>query len=198
MDDGSELQLLRSRLMTSLLEERRRIERALHDGVQQDLIALSVQLQLVRDLVETAPAEALASLDELEQQTRSTLDRVRTLAVEIYPAILDSRGLPDALHQAARASAAAARVEIAEVGRYPVEIEAAVFFLWRGVLDGLGAGTEARIRARERDESLQVEIDFEGAVDFTRANDLVEAAGGILKVDAEPGGGHARVRFPRA
>jgi signal transduction histidine kinase len=197
VENTFELQILRARLLTYALEERRRIERALHDGVQQDLIAISVQLQLLRDLVATAPAEALASLEELEQQVRRMLDQVRTLAAEIYPAILESRGLPDALRQAARASAATTRVETAGVGRYPAGIEAAVFFLWRAILDGLGADAEARIRVGERGEALQVEIDFAGAVDLVRAGDLVEGAGGVLTV-AESGGCSLDARFPLA
>ena len=196
MTDASELQVLRSRLVTSALEERRRIERALHDGAQQDLIAISVRLQLVRNLVATAPAEALASLDEVQREVRHALDRLRRLAGEIYPAILDTRGLPDALRQAASASEAAAHVETAELGRYPAEIEAAVFFVWRAVLDRLGSGADAEIRARAEGEALHVEIVAARGVDLAGVRDLVEGAGGVLAVGSRAGGGLVEVTFP--
>ena len=196
MADASELQVLRSRLVTSALDERRRVERALHDGALQDLIAISVRLQLVRNLVATAPAEALASLDEVQREVRHALDRLRTLAGEIYPTILDARGLPDALRQAASASEATARVETAELGRYPAAIEAAVFFVWRAVLDGLGSGADAEIRAREEGESLHVEIVAAREVDLAGVRDLVEGAGGVLAVvGSQAGAGQLEMSF---
>jgi signal transduction histidine kinase len=198
VEDDSELQMLRARLVTAGLAERRRIERALHDGVQQDLIALSVELQVVRDLVATDPAAALAFLDRIQQDVRAALGRVQTLAGEIYPAILDARGLPDSLRQAARASGVRASVEVAELGRYPAEIETAVFFLWRAVLDASGPGAEVRIRVREEDEGLQVTIDAGGAVDLLSAEDVVAAAGGVLSVGLERAGCGIEARFELA
>jgi signal transduction histidine kinase len=195
VEDASELQVLRSRLVTAAIEERRRIERALHDGAQQDLIAISVGLQLARNLVATAPDEALASLDEVSREVRHALDRLRTLACEIYPAILDARGLSDALRQAAAASDAVADVETPGLDRYPAETEAAVFFLWRGVLDGLGSGVGAVIRVREEGEELQVEIAAGGAVDLAAMRDLVEGAGGVFTGESQPGGGQVEATF---
>jgi signal transduction histidine kinase len=198
MDDATELQALRSRLVSSTLEERRRVERALHDGVEQDLIAISVRLQFVRNLVATAPAGALAELDEAQREVRNALVQLRTLASGIYPAILDARGLRDALRQAAGASGTAARIQAAELGRYPAEIEAAVFFLWRTVLDGLGAGAEAFISVRQEGEALQVEITAGGTLDLAGARDLVEGAGGAVTVDSQPGDARIDVTFPLA
>jgi signal transduction histidine kinase len=196
VNDASELQMLRLRLVTSAVEERRRVERALHDGVQQDLIGISVLLQHVRNLVATAPDEALASLEEAQREVRGALDRVRALASDVYPAILEARGLPDALRQAVRASGAAASVEAGELGRYPAEIEAAVFFLWRDVLDDLGAGENARIRLREEAEALQVEIEAGTPIDPLRAGDLVESAGGTLTVRSGSDGCGVEAAFP--
>ena len=198
MGDATELQAVRSRLVRSTLAERRRVERALHDGVQQDLIAISVGLQLVRNLVAAAPAEALASLDEVQREVRNALDQLRTLASEIYPAILDARGLPDALRQAAGASGAAAWVQAAELRRYPAEIEGAVFFLWRNVLDGLGSRGEAHISVWQDGAALQVEIAAAPTLDPAGARDLVEGAGGILTVAPRAGGAHIDATFPLA
>jgi signal transduction histidine kinase len=196
VEEASDLQLLRARLVRFALEERRLIERALHDGVQQDLIGLSVRLQLVHNLVTTAPGEALASLDEVQQEVRDALARVRALAGDIYPAILDARGLPDALRQLSRAAEAAASVDVAGVGRYPAEVEAAVAFLWRAVLDGHRADEDARIRVREEDETLQVSIDAGREIDLGPVGDLVESAGGTVTTRAGPGGFAIEAVFP--
>jgi signal transduction histidine kinase len=184
--------------MASAVEERRRVERALHDGVQQDLIEATVRLQLVRNLVTTAPGDALASLEEIQVELRDALDRVRALASGIYPAILDARGLPDALRQAVRASGAAASVDAAELGRYPAGIEAAVYFLWRTVLDRVGADTDARIRVSDTGEMLQVTIEARARIDPLRAADLVEGAGGTLTVKSGSGGSRIDAAFPVA
>jgi signal transduction histidine kinase len=197
VDDPAEVQMLRSRLVTAAVDERRRVERALHDGVQQDLIGISVRLQLVRNLVTRDPEAALASLDEAQQEVRAALDRVRALASDIYPAILEARGLPDALRQAVRASGAAAYVEAAELERYPVRVEIAVFFLWRGVLDGLGAGANARIRVWEESSALHVRIETGAPIDPVRAEDLVGSAGGTLTVPSGSDSGLEAV-FPLA
>ncbi len=198
MEEANELQALRSRLVTSILEERRQVERALHDGAQQDLVAISVRLQIVRNLVATAPDEALEALDEVQGEVRSALDQLKTLAGGIYPAILDARGLPDALRQATGASKAATRVEAAELGRYPAEIEAAVFFLWRAVLDGLGSGEEALISVRDDGEALRVEIAAGRSLDLAGTRDLVEGAGGAITGESQPGSARIGVTFPPA
>ena len=198
MEKASELHMVRSRLVRFALEERRRIERALHDGVQQDLVGISVRLQLVRNLVATAPGQALTTLDEVQQEVRDALDRVRTLAGDIYPAILDARGLPDALRQVARPSGAAASVEVASLGRYPAGVEAAVVFLWRAVLNGLDTGEDARIRVWEAAEALHVSIEAGRAVDLVPVRDLVESVGGVLTIRSEAGNCSIEAGFPPA
>ena len=199
MEEASELYALRSRLVTSALAERRRIERALHDGVQQDLIAISVRLQLVRELVTTAPADALTLLDDVQQGARDALDRLRTLASEIYPSILDARGLPDALRAAARASPGTARVEAVGLGRYPAEIEAAVYFACRAVLDSLEPGAAAAIGVREEGGCLHLGIAGGRAVDLAGMRDLVEGVGADVTVGSTAGGdGRAEATFPLA
>lgn len=196
MEDVPEQQMLCSRLVTARLAELRRIERALHDGVQQDLTALSVELQLMRGLVSADPDAALASLDRIQQEVRATLGRLQALGSEIYPALLDARGLMDALRQAARAPGTAASVDAVELGRYPAELEAAVFFLWRTVLDEAAPSAEARIRVREENEALQVAIDTAGEIDVSGAGDYVAAAGGILAVETDSTGCRIEARFP--
>jgi signal transduction histidine kinase len=106
----------------SAYAERRAFERALHDGVQQQLIALAVNLQLARQLCDT-DAEAVGPfLDELGRDVHAALDGVRELANAIYPPVLADHGIVEALR------AAGVQVDAAVVGRRPPDVEAAVYF----------------------------------------------------------------------
>src|SRR5262249_21672807 len=85
------------RVFSDFDRERRRIEETLHDGVQQDLAATVVALELARELFDSDPAAARGLLDELPAQVKGALDRVRALAGTVYPSILPARRLTDAL-----------------------------------------------------------------------------------------------------
>jgi signal transduction histidine kinase len=147
----------------SAYEDRRAIERALHDGVQQDLIALSVRLQLARQLAGRDLAAALALLDEIGVDVRTALGRVQGLANQIYPSVLDARGLPDALHSVASAAQVAATVEASGLDRYPPDVEAAVYFSCRAALEALAPDTRVTIRIREEEDAIQLEVVSEAA-----------------------------------
>lgn len=136
----------------------RQIEAALHDGVQQDLVAASVSLQLALQLLDTDPAAARSLLVELEAQVQAALERVRSLSAEIYPSILPARGLGAALG-------------VAGVGRYSPEVEEAVYFACRA----LGGSP----RLWEEDGELRLEAD---AAD-ERA--LAEARAHLARVGAQ-------------
>jgi signal transduction histidine kinase len=183
VDDSVEPGASRSRLAARGIGERRRIERALHDGVQQDLIALSVRLQLLRDLVGDERPAALELLDELQRDTRDALERLRALASEIYPPLLDAAGLPDALREAGRHAQASVRVAAGGLGRYPAEVEAAVYFVCRAVLDAMGPGTRAVVGVQEGERELLLEIEGVEDVDPVAAEDLAAAAGGSVVVE---------------
>ena len=103
-------------------EERRAIERALHDGIQQHLVALAVNLQLARELCDTDPTAVKDFLDELGRDVHAALDDVRRLGQAIYPPVLTDHGIAEALR------ATGVRVDAPGVGRYPAEIEAGVYF----------------------------------------------------------------------
>lgn len=139
--------------------ERRRIEEALHDGVQQDLAATAVALQLARRLLEHDPEGAGALLDELESQVEASLERVRALAAEIYPPTLEAYGLGGG------------------IARRPLEVEEAVYFSCRAL------GGEARIWEEGGDLRFEVSGDFDAcAVEHARAR--VESVGGQLAESA--------------
>ena len=159
-------------MFTDLDRERRRIEGALHDGVQQDLAAISGTLQLALQLLDKDSAAARDLLEELERETRSALDRLRVLAREIYPSILVSRGLNAAL---------AGRAEVRVPDRYPLEVEEAVYFSCAAILDD---STAARVRADDGVLRLEVEGSFdEGAVAHVR--DRMASVGGQVTVSGK-------------
>jgi signal transduction histidine kinase len=176
VSEADELRESRARLASSAGAERRRIERALHDGAQQDLIALSVQLQLLRDALTTDPRAALELVDALSSETHAALERVRDLSDSVYPAVLDARGLADALRSAATAKAV---VDADSVERQAPETERAVFFACRAAIDGAEPDAQLTIRLRERGGSLQLEL-VGASSGLTAARDLLEAAGGVV------------------
>lgn len=141
------------------LTERRRFERALHDGVQQDLIALAVRVQLAQELLATDAGAVADLLEELRGDVHTALDSLRALSAEIYPPLLDARGLRDAL-------AGFSGVRVHEVGRHPSDLEAAVYFCCRE--------SAADIDVYEDDGRLRIEFSGPISQDFRQ---LAEAAG---------------------
>jgi signal transduction histidine kinase len=185
-----ELRAAYARRITAAGLERRGIERALHDGVQQDLIAIAVRLQLARRLATSDLPAALTLLDEMGSDVRDALDRVRTLADGIYPSLLEARGLPDALRSAASAAGVRAHIDADGVGRHPPEFEAAAFFCCRSVLEDLVAqgGTHATIRIRTDPQALRLELAADGVEPgLIRARDHVNVLGGEVAIVPRPG-----------
>jgi hypothetical protein len=155
--------------------ERRRIEEALHDGVQQDLAATVVALELARELLDSNPDAARSLLDELATQVEEALDRVRALAGTVYPSILPARGLTDALRSL--------DVETADLGRYPLEIEEAVYF-------SCSALRNRATRARVWGDGAAVHLELLGVtavedVELSHARERIAAVGGQLDLSAD-------------
>jgi signal transduction histidine kinase len=123
-----EVQESRARILASADEERRRIERDLHDGAQQRLVALRIKLELAEELLPEDPRRGRELLHEIGDETVEALEDVRSLAHGVYPAVLTQRGLSDALREAALRSPIPVRLDVGGVGRYPPEIESAVYF----------------------------------------------------------------------
>jgi signal transduction histidine kinase len=107
--------------------ERRRIERDLHDGAQQQLVAIAVSLGLARDLALTEPDAVYELLAEMSDELRAAIDDLRSLAHGIYPPLLADRGLGEALHAVALRSGAV-HVAADGLGRYTADVETAVYF----------------------------------------------------------------------
>jgi len=174
-----------ARLIAAADAERRMIERALHDGVQQDLVALSVRVQLARRLATSDLADALGLLEEIVGDVHDTLDRVRALAEQIYPSLLTSQGLPPAL----RALGFGVRTDAETVGRYAPEIEATIYFCCRELF-GEHPEQRATVSLRPHADVLHFEITRVGdSRDLTCVRDRVEALGGRLTIEAQPSDG---------
>src|SRR5262249_46463161 len=125
-----ELRASRRRLVGAQDSERRKIERNLHDGAQQQLVALGVQLSLLDRLARGIPDSAplTAAIPRLQEMLTGALDDLRDLARGIYPPLLADRGLSAALDAQARKAAVPITVQADGIGRYDQQVEAAVYF----------------------------------------------------------------------
>jgi signal transduction histidine kinase len=184
----------RARIVATADAERRRIERDLHDGAQQNLVALAVGLRLARDMVGDDADGVRQALDTLTAEVRDIVQGLRDLAHGIYPPVLMESGLPDALRAAANRSPLTTSVDVRSVGRYSTEVEAAVYFC---VLEALhnaakhAAGAQVGILLDGTDSGvLRFEVNDDGpgfdpaAVSgghgFVNMGDRVGAVGGTL------------------
>jgi signal transduction histidine kinase len=123
-----DLKAAQKRLVSSQDEERRRLERNIHDGAQQQLVALAVKARLARQLTDRDPAKAASMLEQIEAETQTALEDLRDLARGIYPPLLADKGLASALEAQARKSGLPVTVDAGGVDRFPQEVEAAVYF----------------------------------------------------------------------
>ncbi|MEZ5322839.1 MAG: histidine kinase [Microthrixaceae bacterium] len=208
---NEELVASRARIVATADESRRQIERNLHDGAQQHLVALAVKVGLIKTLMEADPATAKGMLDELREDVQAALTELRELAHGIFPPLLRDRGLPEALQTAANRAALPTTVEAADVGRYDADVEAAVYFCCLEAMQNAGkyAGDDARITVAvgNGDGSLWFEVADDGdgfdvgaAGDghgFVNMRDRLGAFGGDLTVTSAAGAGtRVRGRLP--
>jgi signal transduction histidine kinase len=200
---NDELRASRSRIVVAADESRRQIERNLHDGAQQHLVALAVKLGLARQLVESDPAAVATLLEELRTDAQTTLAELRELAHGIYPPLLVDRGLAEALRAAANRSVLPADVD-ADVGRFPPEAEAAVYFCCLEAMQNAGKhagdGSRVCVTVEADDGALRFSVRDDGAGfdtttgavrghGFINMADRLGAIGGVLSVDSAPGRG---------
>ena len=190
-----------ARVVVAADAERRRIERDLHDGAQQHLVALAVNLELARELADSDPAEAKALLETIGGDVRDALEDVRALAHRIYPPLLLDRGLAEALRAAAAGSRIPTRVEVTALDRFAPEVEATVYFCCLEALEDVaaraGAGARATVRAWSEPGVLAFEVVEDGvgiaanearqARGLDGIGDRLGAFGGRLTVSSGPG-----------
>jgi signal transduction histidine kinase len=199
-----ELEQSRLRIVTAGDAERRRLERNLHDGAQQHLVAMAVKLRLAEELVEDDPGEATKVIEELRDNLKDAIAELRALAHGIFPPLLSSGGLREALPAAAGRSALYTTVETEGIGRYSPEIESTVYFCCLEAMQNAGkhagADAEIQIRVAEADGMLTFEVRDDGAGfvpgpfgatghGFVNMTDRVGTVRGDLHVTSAPGAG---------
>ncbi len=197
-----DLRASRQRLVAAQDEERRRLERNLHDGAQQNLVVIKVKLGLAEMLADKDPAKARDMLTQLKGDTDEALETLRDLARGIYPPLLADRGLAAALESQARKATLPVEVDAPDVSRYPQDIEAAVYFCVLEALQNIQKYAEASrawVRLGESDGVLRFEVRDDGkgfdaastkrGSGLTNMEDRLDALGGAVAVDSAPGDG---------
>jgi signal transduction histidine kinase len=198
---ADELQRSRLRVVTAGDVQRRRLERDLHDGAQQHLVALSMNLRLAQDLARTDPEGAAEMLHQLGREIDAAMGELRDLAHGIYPPLLQQQGLDQALRVAAQRSGLEYTVSVA-CGRHPPDVEATVYFCCLEALQNAakhaGPGTRIIVQVEEEAGAISFRVDDDGAgfsaeapagAGLTGMTDRVEALGGRLDVGSTAGDG---------
>jgi signal transduction histidine kinase len=197
-----ELRASRQRLVTAQDQERRRLERNLHDGAQQHLVALKVKLGLAEMLVRRDPLKAKQTLEQLKSDADEALETLRDLARGIYPPLLADKGLRMALESQARKTTVPVNVEADGLGRYAQDVEAAVYFCVLEALQNIqkyAHASQVIIRVTEAADIVSFEVDDNGqgfdptgvtrGSGLTNMEDRLDALGGTLQVTSSPGHG---------
>lgn len=197
-----ELQASRQRIVAAQDNERRRLERNLHDGAQQQLVALAVKQRLAENLVAREPGTAAGLLSELQRDTTAALENLRDLARGIYPPLLADKGLAAALGSQASKAAVATSVEPDGIGRYPQEAEAAVYFCCLEAMQNVAkyaAASRVVVSLGEENGALVFSVADDGrgfdtataakGAGMQNMSDRLAALGGALEVRSEPGDG---------
>ena len=198
-----DLQASRARIVVAADSERRRMERDLHDGAQQYLVAIAVKARLIEQLARNDPARAQALLKELSGDVDAALGELRTLAHGLYPPLLSTDGLGAALASAGRRATIPVKLEGVETRRYPPEVEAAVYYCCLEALQNAakhaGQGAAVTVKVWEQDGVLCFAVSDDGSgFDFehrglgaglTNMGDRLGAVGGTLHVQSRSGSG---------
>ena len=183
------LRASRRRLVLAADADRRSIERDLHDGVQQHLVALAVNVQLAGRLADTDPAAAKTLLEQMERDVQQALDETAQLAQRIYPPLLEAGGPRGGAALGGGGAGIAAR-STSSGASYPPEVAASIYWCWLEALEHATpnerrspSGTTVRPRVRDRRSRRA------GASGLERLRDRVEALGGRLTTTSSPARG---------
>jgi signal transduction histidine kinase len=202
-EHAASLQASRARLVEATDRIRRRVERDLHDGAQQRLVALGLRLRLAEDQCRRDPEGAAKALAALREEVHAARTELRDLAHGVYPSVLTQHGLADALAAAADRSPIPVQLRAAGIGRFPPAVEASVYFCCAEALQNTAkhAGVDARVEltlARDggwlrftvADDGLGFDTGRPVPGDgFDNMRDRLGALGGSLAVDSAPGAG---------
>jgi signal transduction histidine kinase len=196
----AQLAASRARVLATADETRRRIERDLHDGIQQRLVTLMLELQGASAAVPPQRFELVAQLSRVDAGLRAALDELREIARGVHPAILSRGGLAPAIKSLARRSAVPVELELGAAERLPEPVEVAAYYMVSEALTNATKHAHAsvvHVALEVRDRTLHVAIrdDGVGGADATRGSgilgltDRVEAIGGTIAVTSRQGEG---------
>jgi signal transduction histidine kinase len=199
-ESRAELKASRARVVATADETRRRIERDLHDGAQQRLVSLALQLRGARAAAPAGLEELRADLDEIAAEITGVLDDLREMARGIHPAILAQGGLGPALKTLARRSPLAVAQDVRIDGRLSEQVEVGAYYVVSEALTNAAKHAHASsvvVEAEVVDGSVRVCVrdDGVGGADYTSGSglvglkDRVEALGGRITVESAPGAG---------
>jgi len=197
-----ELRASRQRIVAAQDEERRRLERNIHDGAQQQLVALAVKLRLVESMAGKDADKAAELAGQAKAEAQDALENLRDLARGIYPPLLADQGLAAALQSQAGKTTVPVTVQVDGIGRYQQEAEAAAYFCVLEALQNIAKYSDAsraiiRLRAEDGWVVFEVEDDgkgFDPAVTprgsgLQNMADRLEALGGRFEIESAPGRG---------
>ncbi len=180
---AAELRASRQRIVAARDAERRRLERDIHDGAERQLASTAEQLRLAEQELTSDPSRVAVVLDQLTEQANTTLEELRDLARGIYPPLLRDQGLTSALRAQAAKTGVVLEIATDGLGRYPSEVESAVYFCCVEGLRGVPGG--ATIRLAQAADWLEFSVQGSGFTPDGRLQDMedrVEALGGSLEV----------------
>jgi signal transduction histidine kinase len=197
-----DLRASRQRIVAAQDERAKALERNLHDGAQQQLVALAVKVRLMESLISKDPEKATAIAREVGADAGDALENLRDLARGIYPPLLADKGLVAAIEGQARKAAIPTDVRVENVGRYAQDVETAVYFCTLEALNNVvkyAGATRAEVRLAQTNGELTFEIiDDGGGFDPSETGygtglqgmaDRLDALGGTLEVRSAPGAG---------
>jgi signal transduction histidine kinase len=202
---AEELQSSRERLIETQDAERRRLERDIHDGAQQHLVALAVNLRLAETVAARSPERAARLLVEQADAARQAIETLSQLSRGIYPRLLAEEGLVPALRAAVSTSPVPVTIDADGVGRLPRQVEAALYFFAMEAVQNAAkhsGGGATHVRLGADDQAWQLTVQDEGAgfdpADVRRGEsgagmvnmrDRIDAVGGSVSVESRPGRG---------
>jgi signal transduction histidine kinase len=206
---AAELRASRQRIVVAQDAERRRLERNIHDGAQQHLVALAVKLRLARGLIRTDAARARAMLEELRGEIDLALDTLNALSLGIYPPLLEEQGIAAALAAQYLRTALPVHLDAEDLHRHPIETEAAVYFCCLEALQNAAKyahASEITIDLRDDDGALAFTVADDGIGFDPTSNgagtglqgmrDRIAVLGGDIAITSSPGSGttiHGRI-----
>jgi signal transduction histidine kinase len=197
-----DLRASRGRLVAAQDEERRRLERNIHDGAQQQLVALAVKAKLADAMVDKDAEKAREILAQIQAETQEALETLRDLARGVYPPLLADKGLVAALEAQARRAPVRVAIGADGVERYPQEVEATAYFCVLEALQNASKYADASavtIELSVSEDRLGFAVADDGrgfdpaatprGSGLQNIADRLEALGGTLEIHSEPGAG---------